>query len=268
MVKKSFYIGLLNLLLWTVPAAAGPVGPAAHHLAGRLYRLGNHHLQTRQWDQALQAYRLAFLLDPFFAPAAQKKRARISSAQPKPADAKLLTGVKVEDSQVQKMLLIKNHLERGERQEAVLALTEWLREDPQNERARLLLEKIQKEGETGSRENPKFQEGEKLFKEGQKEEEGGNKLPAYQRYRQAIPLFAPAEIKPYFYRELIERQEALTGELLSVLDQKLDDLEKRDPAQAGGRLRELASQYPPSPRLQKMLSDCYAVLQARALPVL
>lgn len=174
----------------------------------------------------------------------------------------------------EKMREVKTFLKRGEKSQAILVLNEILSKEPENERAKILLARLQEE-EAGNQERDdqseeirnRFQKAQGLFDEGMKTKE-------YQKFKEALALFQEGDLKPSFYQQLVTEAKGLE----EILKQKLEPSLKRwsrdleapsaDLKKMGTELREVEKKYPPTPEVLGILQKIYSSLDQKAKPFL
>ncbi|OGQ46458.1 MAG: hypothetical protein A3H42_00155 [Deltaproteobacteria bacterium RIFCSPLOWO2_02_FULL_46_8] len=222
-----------------------------------------------QWQMALQS-----VVEPQ-SPIKQKiETALILLKQGIPAAKKENLPQETPDPTRGTMEEVRSFLEKGEPRQAALVLKESLRHDEKEERSENLLNRLQSslsKDETSQNLSEAIQ---KQFEAAQKLLTEAKNGGGYPKYKEALALFKPEDLKPPFYREMEEGFKESAAKLNEQLKPLLKNwetaLQKENPnlEEIGLKLKKVLSTYPPSEEAVQLLQKVYALLQKKSEPLL
>lgn len=267
--------GLFLLLTLFFPSF-GFSNEAANIVAEKLFSESTHSILAKQWKEAAWNLRIALFLDPKLQVAQNRLMQlpwRQDFSKRRVAFPPVVT--KREGWQQNKMEEVNQFLEINDVAQAKASVLEILYLDPNNERAKTLLSKLERTKETQNDATmvSRFEEAKGLWEAGNQAKETGDWLKAYQHWRRIDSLFQKEDLKPTFYNVLQEELKKVSELLVDQFNAKLAKWEKELTNSerlsiVGKELCEAISQYPPNPKAQELLEKIYETLQKKVEPLL
>lgn len=181
---------------------------------------------------------------------------------------------KKQPEMTQKMAAVSEFLATGESEKARLTLAEILHQDPQNERAKKLLENLSRQEvkPTHSMTGERYKEAEKVFEEGKEVEAQKQEESAYPYYAKAFALLNTEPFKPYFFTELAKRKENLENRIRETMKPKLEiwrrNQNQMDLKKLATELRKVTRDYPFLSEAEDLLAKTYIRLDEKTRPIL
>lgn len=168
----------------------------------------------------------------------------------------------------------------GKKEAAILELKEVLRQNPADNRAKALLERLQMaekgsaEGQHSEEIRAQFAKAEELGREGSKALDRKDIFGAYRRFREALALSGETGLRSPDYPEWEKKFHEVETRLKGELGRKLPVWEKSfhqgkpDLKRIGKEMKTALQKYPPSPEAKNLLSQIWDALEKRAEPLL